>query len=99
MALPRRVLIDLSPMVFATALARILRDRGYQVDIGANGHHHDLAVVADGASGDAAVEIALASLDGPQVTAQVTDAHGCHPAEVRDLGDLLRLIEEQLPID
>lgn len=95
---PPRVLIDVSPRMFATALARILVERGYAVDVGGAPDHHDLAVVTEAAldGPQAAVEIILPSLEESQVTALIASAHGTRRASVRNLEDLLVLIEAEL---
>lgn len=95
-----RVLIDVSPRMFATALARILTERGYAVSVGGEPDHHDLAVVAEagGPETRAAVEIVLPSLEEPKVTARITNARGSRRAEVRNLEDLLVLIEAEAPL-
>jgi hypothetical protein len=95
-----RVLIDVSPRMFATALARILTERGYAVDVGGAPDHHDLAVLAEaGAEGpQAAVEIILPSLEESRVTARITNARGSRRFEVRNLEDLLVLIEAEAPL-
>lgn len=100
MTTPPRVLIDVSPRMFATALARILVERGYAVDIGGVPDHHDLAVIGEAApeGRQAAVEIILPSLEESQVTARITSARGSRRCAVRNLEDLLVLIEAEAPL-
>lgn len=92
-----RVLIDVSPRMFATALARILAERGYAVDVGGQPDHHDLAVLTEDSEGaHTAIEIVLPSLEDSRVTARITSARGSRRAEVRNLDDLLVLIAAEL---
>jgi hypothetical protein len=100
MTIPPRVLIDVSPRMFATALGRILVERGYAVDVGGAPDHHDLAVLAEAGPGgpQAAVEIILPSVEEPQVTARITSARGSRSCAVSNLEDLLVLIEGEAPL-
>jgi hypothetical protein len=93
-----RVLIDVGPRMFATALARILTDRGYVVHLGADPDDHDLALVAEaaGEARRAAIQIVLPTLEGDDLAASITDARGSRRAAVRNLEDLLALIEGAL---
>lgn len=68
------------------------------MDVGGAPDHHDLAVVTEAAldGRQAAVEIILPSLEESHVTARIASARGTRRAPVRNLEDLLGLIEAEL---
>jgi hypothetical protein len=92
-----RVLLDLSPVLLATALGRVLSGRGYMVDIGGPDDGHDLAVVSSpSGEREATVQIQLPPLEGPATTARVIREGAERSVPVRDLQDLLALIDREL---
>jgi hypothetical protein len=94
-----RVFLDISPLLFATALAKVLVNLGYEVDVGGPPDHHDLAVISEpGGGGPAPVQITLPSLESRETAAEVTEAGGSRLVQVHDLADLLRLIQAVAPV-
>lgn len=88
------VLLDLSPLLFATALAKVLAGLGYEVDVGGAPDHHALAVISQpGAAAAIPLRILLSPLDSGEGTAEVTDEAGSRLVPVHSLGDLVGLIQ------
>lgn len=95
---PPRLYLDLSPMLFATALAKVLVGLGYEVDVGGPPDHHALAVLSEpGGVGAIPVQITLPPLEGNEIRAEVADAGGSRRVQVRNLADLLALIQGIVP--
>jgi len=97
-AMRPRVLIDLSPVVFATALARVLEDQGYDVDFDPVGPIHDLAIVDAEVESAATVQIRIPSLDGSRRWGFVSRDGSSDRVSMRSLDDLLGLIGAMVPI-
>jgi hypothetical protein len=93
-----RVFLDISPLLFATALAKVLVRLGYEVDLGGPPDHHDLAVISEpGGGGPIPVQITLPPLESRDTAARVSEAGGSRLVPVHDLADLLRLIQTVAP--
>jgi hypothetical protein len=94
MAVGARILIDLSPVLFATALGRVLTGLGYEVDLGRPVNGHEMALVSEGNGGDAPIVIEL-RLD--KTTATVFSGGESRRVPVGGLRDLLEVVERELP--
>lgn len=95
-----RVRVAVGPLLFDTALARILSERGYAVDFDPGSGYPDVVVVAEGDSppGAGGVEIALSAASENGTLARVSGPGWSRRVRMRNLDDLLRLIELEAPI-
>jgi hypothetical protein len=93
-----RVVIDLRPVVFATALARVLEEQGYEVDFDTAGPIHDLAIVDEDGEAPATVQIRIPALDGSRHWGWVSRGGSSDRVAVGSLQDLLGLIGAMVPL-
>jgi hypothetical protein len=91
-----RVLIDLSPVLLATALARVLAGVGYDVDLGDGVDAPDVAVVSERNGNRAPIVIELPPLTGETTIATVSNRGATRLVPVRNLRDLLAVIEHEI---
>ena len=94
MAVGARVLIDLSPVLLATALARVLSSMGYEVDVGESPIDPDVAVVSQRNGLQAPVVIEIPRPD--QTTATIFSGGSSRRVQVRNLRDLLEVVEHEV---
>lgn len=88
--------VDLSPVLLATALARVLSGVGYQVDVSDGDIHADVAVVSERNGTRAPIVIRLPPLAGGTTMAAVSNRGTTRRVAVRHLRDLLAVIENEL---
>jgi hypothetical protein len=94
MAVGARVLLDLSPVLLATALARVLSSMGYEVDVGDPTFDADVAVVSERNGHQAPIVIELPRPH--KTTATIFRSDGSRRVQVRDLRDLLEVVEHEV---
>lgn len=93
-----RVLIDISPVLLATALARVLVDVGYDVDLGGGLDAPDVAVVSGANGSRAPIVIELPVQTDGTTFATVTNRGDTRRVPVRNLRDLLAVIAHELSV-
>jgi len=90
-------LIDLRPVVFATALARVLEEHGYEVDFD-RARGHDLAIVDADAEATATVQIRIPALDGSRRSGILSKNGSTRRVTLGSLEDLLGVVGREMPI-
>ena len=90
------VQVDLSPVLLATALARVFTGVGYEVEVGDREVAADVAVVSTKGESRVPIVIELPPLGGRRTLAKVSNHGTTRRVRVRHLQDLLRLIEIEL---
>ncbi|HSM02921.1 MAG TPA: hypothetical protein VK960_10860 [Acidimicrobiia bacterium] len=89
-----RVLVDLSPVLLGTALARVLTGLGYEVDVGDPQRDYEVAVVSQ--RNGLQVPIVIELPPPEKTTAKVYSRGGQRRVPVRDLRALLDVLDYEL---
>lgn len=93
-----RVRVDVAPRLFATALADILSDRGYEVDCTSD--DCDLAIVeATSSASLTRLEIQLPSMTPGERRAYVTRGGSTREVSIGSLEELLTVLAAELPLE
>lgn len=98
MPTPARIVIDLSPVLLATALARVLTGLGYEVGVGEGMEDPDVAVVSESNGQEAPVVIELPPLTGEKTVATVSNRETTRLVPVSNLRDLLAVIAHEVAV-